>query len=178
MSDDISAGEQVVFFNNHGEVDENCVCEVIEVIGKHMRIKKPSGEIIRIYSNRISLASSVEQKPKESAVAMPDEFDPLKDLPDGHEVWIKCNTFSNTTICRTYAIIDPKGDKYVSVNTYDGKAPKKMTYNMASYDALINKLQKEVTNADNTAPQRGMNEYRSACPMHWHSTQGTNVSFY
>lgn len=136
-------GAKVRFYNNSGEL-ESIECEVCEVKSDHYRLKKPSGEIIRIFHNRVVNADNAEpQVEKSSAMVDNEEYNPFDGLDKKFEVWIKSNTFSNTTICRTYAIIDPKSDKYESVNTYNGKAPKIMSYNMKNYESLINRLQKK-----------------------------------
>lgn len=137
-------GETVSYINNQGDISEE-ECEVIEDLGDFLRIKKPSGETIRIFRDRVCKANSKDrssESKQEKQTMKSEEFNPWNGLPSGHEIWSKSPSFSDTVICKIYAIIDPKGSNYKSVNTYDGVAHKIMTYPMKSYDALINKLLK------------------------------------
>lgn len=135
-------GETVNYINNQGDISEE-ECEVVENLGDFLRIKKPSGEMIRIFRDRVCEVS--KDRPTEQGQEKqmkPEEFNPWDGLSDDYEVWSKSPSFSDTVICKTYAIIDPGGTEYKSINTYDGSAHKVMVYPMKSYDALINKLLK------------------------------------
>jgi len=126
--------DEVFYINNEGTVSDE-VCILIEIKKDCYRIKRPNGEMIRIFPDRVM--------PKEESCTMEtNEFDPFADLPNGYEVWVKSNDFNDSVICRTYAIIDPNGAEYRSINTYNGKAHKVMSYVMKDYAALINRLQK------------------------------------
>lgn len=128
-------GDEVQFINNQNEVDSD-ICEVIESIDKFCRIKRPNGQIIRIFNDRLR---PVTKKEEENSMTNED-YNPWDNLPTKGEVWIKSNRFNETTICETIAIIDPENNIYKSINTYSGKAQKVMTYPMKNYDALIKRM--------------------------------------
>lgn len=133
----MNVGDNIKFLNNSGEIDE-CICVILEINGDHCRVKRPNGEIFRIFHDRMIPA----EKTSEEMVDMSEEFDPNDGLAKNEEIWVKHNSFSDTVICITYAIIDPKGSSYKSINTYNGVAKKIMEYSMKSYTGLINKLLK------------------------------------
>ena len=148
--------EEVRFFNNQGVMDDQ-ICRFIEDKGDYCRIKKPSGEILRIFKERIcsnsdELALLKSKKPKPKLVKKAqgkttmdtneEKFDPWSLASDTAQVWIKSNSFSDSVIAETIAIIEPDEPKYKSVNVYNGKATKVMQYTMKSLNNLINKLEK------------------------------------
>lgn len=135
-------GDEVRFLNNCGEIDP-LICTFIENAGNFCRIKKPSGEIIRIHRDRVHLNSQIDDKPNEENETMEDgQFDPWASASGKAQVWIKSNSFSDEVISETIAIIEPNQTKYKSINTYNGKASKIMSYNMKSIDDLVAKLEK------------------------------------
>lgn len=144
--------KKVRFKNNDGVISEE-ICELVETIGDVCRIQRPSGEVIRIFSDRIydvdSAPNNQEQvKEKEETIVKekvpePDEvemFDPWDGLPADGEVWIKSNTFNDTTICQTVAIVMPSQNKYRSANTYNGIARKIMEYPIKNINDLHRRM--------------------------------------
>jgi hypothetical protein len=121
--------EKIRFINNQNELDDS-ICELIENKGDYCRIKKPNGQIIRIFKDRIR---PVEEE-KEKNVSN------WNDIKEKGEIWVKSNRFNETTVCETVAIIDPKADHYKSINTYNGKAQKVMIYSMKNYKTLVKRM--------------------------------------
>ena len=134
-------GDKVKFKNNQNEVDD-LVCELVEIKDAFCRIKKPSGEVLRIFSDRVFLADSNEKNVgiSDECLIESSEFDPWLNLPEGGQVWIKENNGFNSMNCKTFAIVVPSEGFYKSINTYDGTAKKAMEYPMKSIDSLVMKL--------------------------------------
>lgn len=134
----MNIGSKVRYINNEGKLSDE-LCELVEIKKDHYRIKVcNTGQIIRIYPDRVKEATS----DIENNSVIDDQFDPFDGLEEGHEVWIKSNSFNDSVICCTYAIINKHCNSYKSINVYNGKASKTMVYSMKDYDSLINKLEK------------------------------------
>jgi hypothetical protein len=132
----MNVGDPVRFINNQNELDPD-ECEVVESCGDYYRLRKPTGQIIRIYKDRVQPINRQE----EPTVTENDESVSWDDIPG--EVWIKSNRFNETTVCETVAIIDPEADHYKSINTYNSKAQKVMVYPMKNYNALVKRMAKK-----------------------------------
>jgi hypothetical protein len=147
----MKTGDEIRFRNNNNEIDV-MICTFVENVGEFCRIKKPeTGEIFRIHKDRIHLLSESEleltcQKPdhimEEKIMIKNESFDPWTLASDKAKLWIKSNSFSDTVISETIAIIEPNETKYKSVNTYNGKSNKVMSYSMKNEADLIVKLEK------------------------------------
>jgi len=147
---DMNVDDEVLYINNEGTVSDE-ICILIEENNKYCRIKRPNGEIIRIFPDRVMPRNMQGDHHRNTDITNDKEhdntndskkFDPFDSLSHGCEVWVKSNNFSDSVICLTYAIIDPNGNSYQSVNTYNGVAKKVMSYSMKNYQSLINKLKK------------------------------------
>jgi len=126
-------GKLVKFQRNDGEISGE-ICELIEVEKDICRIKRDSGEIIRIYSDRIFYVDAPDLNDENKT------FDPWL-FGDDVEVWVKSNHFSDTVICETYAIID--NDSYISHNVYNGISKSKSDYKIPDIKKLRDKLSKK-----------------------------------
>jgi hypothetical protein len=114
-------------------------CEVLGEIEekglKCFRLKKPNGEILRIFHDRIRPIKEEEMNEKAEI-----EFSPWTNNPK--EVWMVESNFGNSAICETYTLI--YDDKYTTVNVYNKlKANGFCNYELKDYNKLIKKLEKK-----------------------------------
>jgi len=135
---------EIKFKNNDGEISEE-ICELVETDGDVCRIKRPSGEMIRIFKDRVFPVDEMKTESNEKKEEKDDSeediaFDPWGDLPDDGEVWVKSNSFNDTTICETIAVILPGENVYRSINTYNGVAKKIMEYPIKNASNLRNRM--------------------------------------
>lgn len=128
---------KVRFKKNDGEIGDE-ICELIETDDDICRIKRPSGEIIRIFKDRVHDID--EKEPNGQQAEVGGLFDPWDSSTDDCEVWSKSNSFNDTTICETIAILYPGKNVYKSVNTYNGVAKKIMEYPIKNINSLRNKM--------------------------------------
>jgi hypothetical protein len=128
----------VRYKNNEGEISDE-VCQLIERNGDICRLRRVSGQIFKIYYDRIyELGEEIEGtvEKKESI----GEFDPWFD--DIHaEVWVKSKEF-NGMVCKTYAVISAGQNFYKSINVYNGSAKNVAEYPMRDIEKLRKKLAK------------------------------------
>lgn len=129
----------VKFLKNDGEMS-NEICELIETVDNICRIKKNSGEIIRIYNDRIFLIDDDLDKSDDLNKSQDCKFNPWS-IHRNAEVWVKSNHFSDVVICETYAVIID--DIYFSCNVYNGILKSKFEYKMLDINKLRIKLQKK-----------------------------------
>lgn len=125
-------GDRIQYINNQNEVSKE-ICELVELDGDFCRIKRPNGQIIRIFNDRVKPIAT------EEGPSVDNKID-WSELPGNGEVWVKSNRFNETTVCETIAIIDPESDSYKSINTYNGKAQKVMVYPMKNYNLLVKRM--------------------------------------
>jgi hypothetical protein len=133
-----------VRYLTHKNLISDEICTVIELCdnGKTVRLKKPNGEMIKLYHDRIRSANSNNDK---QIVEYDDKkFNPWHGLTNG-EVWIKQSKFNDTIIMKSYTIIDLDNNTYKSINTYDDKFSNVgiKDYNIKNKDSLISKLEKK-----------------------------------
>lgn len=131
----------VKFKKNDGSIGDE-ICELLETIGDCCRIKRPSGEIIRIYKDRVYDLNDESDDVKndsgnnnENDKVMPGTLtksDFISSLPEDSEIWIKFNSFNDTTICETIAVVIPSMNVYKSANVYNGVINKIMEYKLNS----------------------------------------------
>lgn len=138
---------KVRYKNNQNKISED-ICELIEELDDHYRIKEPNGQILRIFKDRVYPVSDCVGDVTDNHInhdikSYDFNVESLGELPEGTEIWVKSNRFNETSVCETIAIIYKNKDYYESINTYNGVAKKRVKYSVKDLSKLIKRMTKK-----------------------------------
>jgi hypothetical protein len=134
-----------VKFLSHNNIISDEICEIIEICdnGKTVKLKKPNGEISRIYHDRIR---SLDQKNKSNNIPKIENsnFNPWQDLSNG-EVWIKQSKFNSSIVLKSFVIINHDNSTYKTINIYNDKFNNSnvKSYKLSNIEKETEKLKKK-----------------------------------
>jgi hypothetical protein len=136
--------DKVKYITIYNKISDD-ICTIIEILedGKIMRLRKPNGEVMRIFNDRIRNLDEIKEEPIRTEET--NKFNPFNHFKCKNvRVWVKQSHFNTTVIMKSFIIVDLDQSDYYSINTYNDVFNDKFTkYSVGKLEKLITKIEKK-----------------------------------